>query len=1091
MWAALEAEVRGILDTSDFAGAERTSREALARAEAVYGPESVEVADLLPLRVLVLKRCGYATRPGYDQLELARRGLAINRARRGPDHLMTATSLLGVADMLWRHGEFAAAKPLGEQALAIRERAFGPDDARVAEAVQFLAKNELETGDYTAARRSHERALAIVTRALGPEHPDVGGYILLYARCFYFTGDFARYKKLVEQAIAIRTKAYGPKYSPSGEEERNLGNAFHATGDYQSARLHYERAVAVWEGRPGGEHHMLGVALNSLAETLTELGDPPGSRKALERAVEVLEVSVNPQHLHLARALAGLAGHQVESGDLEEARTTYERALTIFEKRLGPVARYVAQCLAGLANVAAAGGDYREARGLYERALTVQERALGRNHPRLGDIMQGLARVLQAMGNPTAALAAAGDARSLYERALGPDHPATAAAMDLTGSVHLGSADYDQALPLLERALAIREESLGIDHALVAETLGRLARARWGRGESGIAVEISLRSEAMLRRHLSRVARSLSEREALRQESVMTSGLDLALTALVTASSPRRSRLVSRAWDETIRSRSLVLGEMAERHRSVLGVGSEEISKLASVLESARGRFARLAVRGPDEKNPAAYRQDVRQARIEMERAERALAAKSAAFRSERESGRAGLAEVLDALPARSALVAYVQYERLPAPGRSAGAGHRPAPPPTSSYLAFVACNLGHGSPAVVSLGSAANIDALVQRWRREVAAPPGDITALARYVEAGDELRRAVWDPVARHLADRRRVFVVPDGELHLVNFGALPAAAGRYLIETGPEIDYLTAERDLVRGHTKRDGRGGLLVVGGADFDAHPDALAAVSATVQSLARGAPPDAQGGVIYRGPTARCTNFRSLRFGPIPSSLAEADDVESLWRFGGELGGVVKLTAHHAGESAFKRLAAGRRVIHLATHGFQVEECAPGAGQTPGGAGTAGPAPENPLLLSGLALAGANTRAELPSGGTVEDGVLTAEEIASLDLREAEWVVLSACSSGVGPVRRGEGVLGLRRAFQVAGAGNLLMSLWPVADHIAREWMHRLYEGRSRGLSTAQAVRSSSVQVLQERQRSGVSTHPFYWGAFVAAGEPD
>jgi CHAT domain-containing protein len=146
------------------------------------------------------------------------------------------------------------------------------------------------------------------------------------------------------------------------------------------------------------------------------------------------------------------------------------------------------------------------------------------------------------------------------------------------------------------------------------------------------------------------------------------------------------------------------------------------------------------------------------------------------------------------------------------------------------------------------------------------------------------------------------------------------------------------------------------------------------------------------------------------------------------------------------------------------------------------------PTPENPLLSSGLALAGANHRAAADPAG--EDGILTAEEIASLDLGAAQWVVLSACDTGVGDVRAGEGVLGLQRAFRIAGARSLVLSLWPVEDAAARSWMNHLYEQRfDRGLDTAAAVREASRQLLEERRRAGLSTHPFYWASFIAAGD--
>jgi CHAT domain-containing protein len=138
--------------------------------------------------------------------------------------------------------------------------------------------------------------------------------------------------------------------------------------------------------------------------------------------------------------------------------------------------------------------------------------------------------------------------------------------------------------------------------------------------------------------------------------------------------------------------------------------------------------------------------------------------------------------------------------------------------------------------------------------------------------------------------------------------------------------------------------------------------------------------------------------------------------------------------------------------------------------------------------LSGLALAGANHREA--AGPAEEDGILTAEEIAALDLDGVEWVVLSACDTGRGKVEVGEGVLGLRRAFRLAGAQSIIMSLWSVEDKAARRWMTALYEGRFLdGLSTAEAVRQASLRVLDERRTSNQSTHPFYWASFVGTGD--
>jgi CHAT domain-containing protein len=143
---------------------------------------------------------------------------------------------------------------------------------------------------------------------------------------------------------------------------------------------------------------------------------------------------------------------------------------------------------------------------------------------------------------------------------------------------------------------------------------------------------------------------------------------------------------------------------------------------------------------------------------------------------------------------------------------------------------------------------------------------------------------------------------------------------------------------------------------------------------------------------------------------------------------------------------------------------------------------------ENPLLLAGLALAGANHRHA--AGPEEEDGVLTAEEIAALDLSGVEWAVLSACDTGTGEIEAGEGVLGLRRAFRIAGAGALIMSLWSVDDEAARQWMEALYRARLvEGKDTSECARAAGLALLKERRKKSLTTHPFFWGAFVTAGD--
>jgi CHAT domain-containing protein len=119
-----------------------------------------------------------------------------------------------------------------------------------------------------------------------------------------------------------------------------------------------------------------------------------------------------------------------------------------------------------------------------------------------------------------------------------------------------------------------------------------------------------------------------------------------------------------------------------------------------------------------------------------------------------------------------------------------------------------------------------------------------------------------------------------------------------------------------------------------------------------------------------------------------------------------------------------------------------------------------------------------------------DDGILTAEEIASLNLDGVHWAVLSACETGLGEYRANEGMMGFRRAFLIAGARTTIMSLWRVDDRTTARWMRTLYENRwQRGYDTAQSMRESSLAELRARRSQRLGTHPAHWGAFIAVGD--
>jgi CHAT domain-containing protein len=214
-----------------------------------------------------------------------------------------------------------------------------------------------------------------------------------------------------------------------------------------------------------------------------------------------------------------------------------------------------------------------------------------------------------------------------------------------------------------------------------------------------------------------------------------------------------------------------------------------------------------------------------------------------------------------------------------------------------------------------------------------------------------------------------------------------------------------------------------------------------------------------------------------LTFRPLANTALEADALKKALN----LDASQLLTGRDATESIVKSLQRPR-ILHIASHGFFLSD------QELAGEITkrtkielrSAPRGENPLLRSGIALAGANKR----RSGNSEDGILTAMEAAQLDLIGTELVVLSACDTAVGEVVQGEGVYGLRRAIVLAGAQTQITSLWKVSDASTRDLMGDIYAMMINGVGRAAAVRNAQLKMLANAEYE----HPYYLASFIPIG---
>jgi CHAT domain-containing protein len=833
--------------------------------------------------------------------------------------------------------------------------------------------------------------------------------------------------------IESRTRARLAEFSANGSADtlesaaylRRLGEAIARGGRPQDpeALLSARRALDIQLKLLPSDSPTLADGYHTVAFVYGMSGQYVEARRYQEKVVDIAALKYGPDDPRTTAALKYMAVLLLQLRDYNEAVNLFQKILPLEERTEPPDSLTLAQTASDFAVVYWRLGRNSEARPLFERALKIRLERLGENNRLVAASLHNLALVVEPLGDQQAALDLELRAMAIREKTWPPGHPNIANGWNSVGTMYYRLGRSAEARAALQKALDMRRERLGPGHPDVAQSLINLATASEV-DDPGKSLELFLLAQNINRDWVRSMVRGLSEREAINFAAPDSYGLQRALGLLAAHPEWTASPTPQALWDAQIRWRGLVLDEMVFRRRLPADPRNDE----------ARRRYARLLAAGPGKDGPAAYSAALDEARRSMEKADRDSAAQNEQFRATLTLSDAGFQQAVAGLPKASALVAYSTFY-----------------PVGSDDLHIGAFALHAGSVRFFPLGSANQVEKAVASWRDQIAREalaPGRRTALneRQTRQAGAALRQLVWDPIAPALQGATRVYLVPEGALHLVNFAALPVAANRYLLETGPLLHLLNTERDLSSIGTPPR-LGSLLAVGDPDYGpATPAAAPAV---------------------RG----CSGPPNLPFVRLPASRIEAQDILQLWRASGAQGQILAGAA--ASEERLRKEAAGHQILHLATHGFFYENSC--------GLITAG----NILSFSGLALAGANRH---PASLSAEDGILTAEEVSLFNLSGVEWVVLSGCDTGLGQVKTGEGVFGLRRAFQLAGAQTVIMSLWPVEDQAARQWMRSLYQARLGRQNTAEAVRSASLAALKQMRAQGKAPHPLYWAAFVAAG---
>jgi len=891
----------------------------------------------------------------------------------------------------------------------------------------------------------------------------------------YQAGRVDEAEPLLEESLAIWRAEVGNRGPGMAEGLSGLALIYRTQGRYSEAAATYEEALSIEREHSGDRHPDVAISLSNLAAVYKNQSRYGEAEAAYQEAVSIWReqngFSDRRAFLRFVDDLRSLAGIYFAQGRYEAGESLVQEALSIYREQNHPLG--TAAALSNLATLYYAQGKYDRAETFQQEALAIARENLPSRDSKIGDSLNNLGLTYLAQTRYQQAETAFQQALSI--RREDENDSAIAQTLNNLAMLYYEQHRFEEAESLFLEALAIRREFADLtgETFVVDETLVDLSKLYLAQGSLDQAIGALREGLDIQERYLDLNLATTADTQRQAYAATLSETTDQAI-ALSINSAP-----------ESLPAARLALTTLLRRKGRLLDAGTSNLQVIRQNLTTAdqaildelvrvRQQLAALTFDRPQDLPPDQYRARLNELQLQENELAFTLARRSALFRAE--TTPVEITAVQVQLPSNSALVEYIRYRPFDAEA------NQWQQPRYAAYLLFP-----DGRIDAIDLGDAAAIDTAVQAFTTLLQDPRADlrgndatiITEIDpdRIETVTSTLKALVFDPIAPYLQGRQHLLISPDSQLNRLPFEALPTDDGRYLVEQY-QISYLNSGRDLLKFDVVEPSTQPAVIL------ANPDYETAADSPRPDLGEGLGERASQPASDTADTRadrRSTDLRQLQFGPLPGTATEVAAIQPL------LPNATVLTEGAATENVLKTVQAPR-ILHIATHGFfldnadrivspaQVEE-----GVLSATAATTGVPIENPLLRSGLALAGFNPR---ESGA--EDGVFTALEASNLNLFGTQLVVLSACDTGLGDIANGEGVYGLRRAFALAGAESQLMSLWQVSDQGTQSLMARYYDKLMAGMGRSEALRAVQLEMIEAGDQY---SRPYYWAAFILAGD--
>ena len=1024
----------------NYSAAEQYYLESLRIRKDVLGEDHPDYANSLNnLGSLYQYQGNYSAAEQY-YLE----SLRIHKEVLGENHPDYASSLNNLGVLYKTQSNYSAAEQYYLESLRIRKKVLGEKHPDYAMSLNDMGDLYYAQGNYSATQQYYLESLRIYKEVLGANHPNYATILNNLGSLYQTQGNYSEAEHYYLESLRIRKKVLGEKHPDYAMSLNDMGCLYYAQGNYSAAEQYYLESLRISKDVLGEDHPDYANSLNNLGSLYQYQGNYSAAEQYYLESLRIHKEVLGENHPDYARCLNNLGALYKSQGNYFRAEQYYWESLQIRKDVLGENHPSYATCLNNLGMLYHKQGSFLVAEQYYLESLRIQKDVLGVNHPSYAISLNNLGVLYEAQGHYSESEKYHLESLHICKEVLGENHPEYACCLNNLGVLYESQGNYSEAEHYYLESLRIRKEVLGENHPRYASSLYNLGSMYYKQGKYSATEKYLVQSFCISKHSFLTSLNYMTEHDRILFWETLQEPFEYTYPLFAYNYHFTNPSISTFAYDNELFRKGLLLNSADAVRRSVLESGDSVLIEQWNELTEAKQVVMHL-----EEKEPNSNQLDIYRHRADS--LEKIMTISSSAFRQSKEQWNINWESVKKQLSKNEVAIEYFSA---------------PLSQDSTMYCALV---LRHNSkyPELIPLFEEKEIASYLDK------STEGSTNNLYSFEGEGEHISNIVWSKILSKINPGETIYFSPTGILHQLAIEYLPYDEQRTMSDVYNMVR-LSSTREIVTNKSKEVYKSAI-VYGGISYDVDSKDILAESNCYPELK------------HRSLENDSINRGSADF--LPGTKEEAEMIEKLLA-DNKIESIIYKTKS-ANEESFKSLSGKHNnILHIATHGFTWTDSTARKQdyfaermqmQLMGDNQMRGPIID-PLDRCGLLFAGANTALqgkskELPEG--VQDGILTAKEISLMDLRDAELVVLSACETAKGDITS-EGVFGLQRAFKMAGAKTIIMSLWKVDDRATQLLMTEFY---TNWISKKQPKR----EAFKNAQNTVKNQYPepSYWAGFV------